>query len=68
MSLALAATRTAASVTATDLPDLLPTLRLNAGRNSGVLPPGGRLHVAALKWGPEGEADVQVGRRRTGLG
>ncbi|KAG2451170.1 hypothetical protein HYH02_003777 [Chlamydomonas schloesseri] len=59
VSLALAATRTAASVTVTDLPDLLPTLRLNAGRNAALLPPG-RLHVAPLKWGPEGEADVQA--------
>lgn len=58
VSLALAATRAAASVTTTDLPDLLPHLKVNVSRNSGVLPPG-RLQLAPLRWGPEGEPDVQ---------
>ncbi|GIL55184.1 hypothetical protein Vafri_10780 [Volvox africanus] len=58
VSLALAASRAAASVTATDLPDLLPHLRLNVGRNSSLLPPG-RVHLQPLRWGPEGEQDVQ---------
>ncbi|GIL82692.1 hypothetical protein Vretimale_8262 [Volvox reticuliferus] len=58
VSLALAASRSAASVTATDLPDLLPHLRLNVGRNSSLLPPG-RVHLQPLRWGPEGEHDVQ---------
>ncbi|PNH04467.1 Methyltransferase-like protein 21D [Tetrabaena socialis] len=58
VSLALAACRAASSVTVTDLSDMLPHLRLNVGRNSALLQQG-RLHVQALRWGQEGEADVQ---------
>ncbi|KXZ54919.1 hypothetical protein GPECTOR_4g991 [Gonium pectorale] len=58
VSLALAATRCAASVTVTDLADLLPHLRVNASANAALLPPG-RVHLAPLRWGQEGEEDVQ---------
>lgn len=41
-------------------PPYLPTMhQVNVSRNSGVLPPG-RLQLAPLRWGPEGEPDVQV--------
>ncbi|KAG2498268.1 hypothetical protein HYH03_004017 [Edaphochlamys debaryana] len=59
VSLALATCRAAASVTCTDLEDLLPHLRANVARNGALLPPG-RLSLQALRWGPEGEADVQA--------
>ncbi len=47
-------------MTCTDLPDLLPHLKLNVSRNSALLPPG-VVNVQSLRWGEEGEADVQVG-------
>ena len=47
-------------MTCTDLPDLLPHLKLNVSRNSALLPPG-LVNVQPLRWGEEGEADVQVG-------
>ncbi|GLC45283.1 hypothetical protein PLESTB_000716800 [Pleodorina starrii] len=60
VSLALAASRAAASVTITDLADLLPHLRLNVARNAALLQPGRvPLQLQPLRWGPEGEADVQ---------
>lgn len=49
VALSLLATRHADSVTLTDLPDLLPHLRLNVSRNSGVLP-AGRAHVQVMTW------------------
>ncbi|EFJ41461.1 hypothetical protein VOLCADRAFT_98497 [Volvox carteri f. nagariensis] len=58
VSLAVAVCRIAASITITDLPDLLPHLRLNVARNSGLLRPG-QVHLQPLRWGPEGEQDVQ---------
>ncbi|GFR52470.1 hypothetical protein Agub_g15039, partial [Astrephomene gubernaculifera] len=48
VSLSLAACRLAASVTATDLPDLLPHLRTNVERNKHLLPPPPPLPLPSL--------------------
>ncbi|GFQ06671.1 protein-lysine methyltransferase mettl21c [Phtheirospermum japonicum] len=51
-----------ASVTVTDLPDVLPNLRFNAAANAAVVElQGGAVEVAALSWGDERQMEAIVG-------
>lgn len=50
-----------ANVTVTDLPHVIPNLQYNADANAeAVAAGGGNVEVAALRWGKEGDGDVEM--------
>eukprot|EP00798_Chlamydomonas_sp_ICE-L_P022367 gene22367-29469_t len=60
VALSLLACRRAKRAAITDIPDMLPHLRLNVDRNRAVLPKNGAsAYVQALRWGPPGE-DIEL--------
>ncbi|ESQ45443.1 hypothetical protein EUTSA_v10010630mg [Eutrema salsugineum] len=54
-----AAATLGANVTLTDLPNVIENLRFNADANAEVVArSGGKIHVAALRWGEDGDVEV----------
>ncbi|XP_065858539.1 uncharacterized protein [Euphorbia lathyris] len=50
-----------ANVTVTDLPHVIPNLQFNVDANAeAVVVGGGNVDVAALRWGKEGDGDVEI--------
>ncbi|KDP38603.1 hypothetical protein JCGZ_05310 [Jatropha curcas] len=56
-----AAATLGANVTVTDLPHVIPNLQFNVDANANTVAlQGGRVNVAALRWGEDGGGDVEI--------